>query len=165
MKEGIVNEELHHIDALSRYLDENDVDYLVVEHPERFTAASEARAAGVQLDEMAKGVLLRDGGAYVLAVIPASRRLDLEKARDALGRDRGLRLASEDDLAGEFPSFELGAVPPMGPRPLSAEILDRRLVGKKRLLCSGGDHRHSVVLDPEDILRVTGARVADVCED
>jgi Ala-tRNA(Pro) deacylase len=158
-------EQLHHIDALSRYLDEKKVGYLVVEHPKRFTAASEARAAGVELDEMAKAVLLRDGGGYVLTVIPASRQLDLRKVREELGRDRDPRLASEDDLAGEFPWFELGAVPPLGPRQLGAELMDRRLVGRKRVLCSGGDHSHSVVLDPDDILRVTGARVADICED
>jgi prolyl-tRNA editing enzyme YbaK/EbsC (Cys-tRNA(Pro) deacylase) len=46
-----------------------------------------------------------------------------------------------------------------------AEVVDRRLLEEDRILCSGGDHRHSIVLDPRDIVKMTDAKVADVCED
>ena len=75
------------IDMVSGYLDENGVQYEVVEHEERFTAASEARAAGVEPQDAAKEVLLRSEGGYALAVIPASERLDLQKVRRALDTD------------------------------------------------------------------------------
>jgi len=31
-------------------------------------------------------------------------------------------------------------------------------------VCAGGDHRHSITLDPRELLRVTEPRVADLCE-
>jgi prolyl-tRNA editing enzyme YbaK/EbsC (Cys-tRNA(Pro) deacylase) len=36
---------------------------------------------------------------------------------------------------------------------------------EERVLCAAGDHRHSVMLDPREIVRMTGAATADVCED
>ena len=47
----------------------------------------------------------------------------------------------------------------------AAEVVDRRLLDEERVLCAGGDHRHSLLIDPRDIVAVMGATVAEVCED
>jgi Ala-tRNA(Pro) deacylase len=153
------------IDILTGYLDEHGVAYEVVEHPERFTAASEARAAGTDPDDAAKDVVLRKGDEYVLAVIPASAQLDLRKAADLLGEGGELRLASEADIARRFPEFELGALPPFGTILNVEEIVDHRLLDHERVLCSGGDHRHSVRIDPNEMVRVSSAAVGDLAKD
>jgi prolyl-tRNA editing enzyme YbaK/EbsC (Cys-tRNA(Pro) deacylase) len=46
-----------------------------------------------------------------------------------------------------------------------AEVVDRRLLEHERILCAGGDHRHSLVVDPRDVVRIADAKVADVCVD
>ena len=125
----------------------------------------EARVAGRSPDEVAKTVVLHDGGAYVIAAIPASRRLDLHKLRELLGATRQLRLASEDEIARDFPAFEVGAVPPFGPVVPAAEVIDRDLVAHERILCAAGDHRHSVLVDPREIVRITAATTAHISED
>jgi Ala-tRNA(Pro) deacylase len=153
------------IDTLTRFLDEHGIAYEVVEHPEQFTAASEARAAGADPDDAAKDVVLRKGDEYVLAVIPASAQLDLRKAADLLGYGGELRLANEADIARRFPEFELGALPPFGPILNVEEIVDRRLLDHERVLCSGGDHRHSVRIDPNEMVRVGSATVGDLAKD
>lgn len=153
------------INAVTGFLEENGVDYEVVEHEERPTAAGDARAAGAALGEMAKDVLLRDGDAYILAVIPASERLDFVKTRIALERDERPRLASEEELAEDFPAFEVGALPPFGRLHGVAEVVDRRLLEHDRVLCAAGDHRHSLRVDPREMVRVADARVADLCQD
>jgi Ala-tRNA(Pro) deacylase len=152
-------------EAARRYLDEQQVAYELVEHPERFTAAAEARAAGIEPSDAAKDVLLRTDGDYILAVIPASERLDLRKLRDRLGGEGEIRLATEDEIAADFSGFELGALPPFGPVLGAAQIVDRRLLEHERVLCNGGDHRHSLMVDPNEIVRVTEARVEDICQD
>jgi len=81
------------------------------------------------------------------------------------GATRRLRLASEDEIAREFPSLEVGAVPPFGPMVPAAEVMDRALVEQGRILCPAGDHRHSVLVDPREIVRITAAKVADICKD
>jgi len=153
------------IDTLTRFLDEHNVAYEVVEHGEQFTAAAEARASGVGPEDAAKDVILRSGEEYVLALIPASERLDMEKVGELVGADNELRLATEEEIAADFPGFAVGALPPFGPIFEVEEIVDRRLLDHDRVLCSGGDHSHSVKVDPNDIVRVAGAQVGDLARD
>lgn len=153
------------IDVVSGYLDEHGVDYEVIKHPERFTAAAEARAAGIGPQDAAKDVVVRRGDTYILAVIPASERLDLKKVRALLDTDDRPRLATETEIAADFPEFEVGALPPFGPIHDIPEIVDRRLLDHDRVLCAGGDHRHSLRIDPNEIVRIADARVADLCQD
>lgn len=154
-----------HVDAISSYLNAHGVQHEVVEHRETYTAAAEGRAAHVAPDHVAKTVVLQDRGAYLLALLPASERLDLHKLRDGLGIGKTLRLATEDEVASHFTQFEVGAVPPVGEVMVAGEIVDRRLTGLDRVLCSGGDHRHSLILDPADVVRLTDASVMDICLD
>jgi Ala-tRNA(Pro) deacylase len=153
------------IDAVHRYLDEQGVAHDVVDHEQTFSAAQEAKAAGVPPDHAAKTMVLREDREYMLAVIPASHRLDLHKVRDALEASSGLRLASEAEMEADFAVFDVGAVPPLGPVEPTASAVDERLLEHDRILCSGGDHRHSVLLDPRDLARLSDAKIADLCED
>lgn len=151
--------------ATTEYLDGIGVEYELVEHAPTASAAGEARAVGRRPDEVAKTVVLRDGDACVIAAIPASERLDLRKLREVAGASHHLRLADEDEIAREFPSFEVGAAPPFGPFVPAAEVIDSSLLGHERALFPAGDHRHGVLVDPREVLRITGALAADVCED
>jgi Ala-tRNA(Pro) deacylase len=153
------------IDLVTGYLDENAVEYEVIEHERRFTAAAEARAAGVVPADAAKDVVLRDGDAYLLAVIPASERLDLRKAQAVLDAEDRPQLATEQELAERFPEFEVGALPPFGPIHRIPQLVDSRLLAHDRIVCAAGDHRHSLRIDPSEIVRLAEATVADLCQD
>jgi Ala-tRNA(Pro) deacylase len=153
------------IDAVTDWLATKRIHYRLVEHDPTYSASSEAQVAGYAPEQSAKTVVLRDHEAFRLAVIPASSRLDLHKLRDLLDAGKSLRLATEEEMASELPAFEVGAVPPFGPMLPAPEVVDRRLLTYNRVLCSGGDHRHSLLIDSEDLVRVAGATVADVCED
>jgi Ala-tRNA(Pro) deacylase len=153
------------LEATTDFLRERGIDYEVVEHEATHSATEEATAAGVPPDHAAKTIVLRDGSDYRLAVIPASERLDLHKVRELLKAGSSLRLATEGEMDADFPAFELGALPPLGPLVPSAEIIDRRLLDHERILCHGGDQRHGLLLDPQDLVEIVQPRVADVCED
>ena len=150
--------------SVVEYLAAEGVDHTLIEHDPTMSAAQEARATGEPAHKVAKTIVLEDRG-YVLAVVPGDERLDLHKLRELLGATKSLRLATEAEMADLFPSFEVGAVPPFGPGFPKLEVVDRRLLDEDRVLCAAGDHRHSVALDPSEIVRITGAVTADVCED
>lgn len=152
-------------ELVAAHLREQGVAFELVEHERRDTAATEAAAAGVEARDAAKSVVLRDESGYRLAVIPASERLDLHKVRDLLGAGSELGLASEEQLAADFPQFELGAVPPLGEMLPAPELIDSRLLEHERVLCNGGDHAHSFLIAPADLVRVADARVAGICQD
>jgi Ala-tRNA(Pro) deacylase len=153
------------VERLAEFLDSQGISYEVVEHPARSTAAADARAAGFLPHDAAKTVVLRDADAFRIAVIPASERLDLRKLRDLLDTGDSLRLASEEEIAREFDGFEVGALPPFAPPLPAAEIVDRRLLDHDRVFCSGGDHRHGLLVSPQDIVRIGHPQLADVCQD
>jgi Ala-tRNA(Pro) deacylase len=150
--------------AVTAFLEREGVPYEIVEHARTETAVGDARAAGVPPSDAAKTVVLRDDEGVRLAVIPASERLDMHKLKEALG-SKGLRLVTEREMAEEFDDFEVGAVPPFGPMLHALELVDRRLLEHDRVLCSGGDHEHGVLVDPQDLVRAAQARVADICQD
>jgi Ala-tRNA(Pro) deacylase len=149
---------------VTHWLEERGVDFELVTHPETFTAVDEAQAAGVPAGHVAKTLALREQDSYRLVVIPASRRLDLSRVRGLGGRSPHLRLASEHEIARDFPHFKVGALPPFGPLLPAPEIVDIRLLYHDRILCGAGDHRHAVSLDPRELLRIAEPQVADICE-
>jgi Ala-tRNA(Pro) deacylase len=153
------------VEAITQFLRGAGVEYELIEHRPVASASTEALAADSPPGRVAKTIVLRDGSAYVIAAVPATDRLDMGKLRELLGTTRRLRLASEDEIAREFPSLEVGAVPPFGPMVPAAEVMDRALVEQGRILCPAGDHCHSVLVDPREIVRITAAKVADICED
>jgi Ala-tRNA(Pro) deacylase len=150
------------LDNLTALLDDRGVSYEVISHDRTFTAQDEAQAASIDLPAMAKTIVLRDEDRYVLAAIPASRTLDLERCRTALGASTHLRLASEEEIAQAFGQFEVGAVPPLGAD--VPEVVDIRLLYRERIGCAAGDHGHSVLIDPRELIRLAEPRVADICE-
>jgi Ala-tRNA(Pro) deacylase len=153
------------VEAIVGFLDGTGIPYELVEHEPVMTAAEEARVAHLPPGQVAKTVVLHDGSAYVIAAISAACRLDLSKLRALLGATRQLRLASEDEIAHYFPSLEPGAVPPFGPMVPAAEVIDSALLQQERILCPAGDHSHSVLVDPRDVLRITAAHAADISEE
>jgi Ala-tRNA(Pro) deacylase len=153
------------IAAVTEYLRAEGIAHDVIEHRQTLSATAEAAATERPPHQVAKTVVLHDHGAYLLAVIPASQRLDLHKLRAVLDASKSLQLATERQMAADFPQLEVGAVPPLGPMVPAAEVVDHRLLEEDRVLCAGGDHTHSVLLDPRDIVAAADATVADVCED
>ena len=151
------------IDAVTGFLDSSGVSYEVLEHEQTFTAREDARASGVSPEDEAKGVLLRVGDGYCLAVIPASEQLDLHKVREIVGG--GARLATEREMAAEFDQFDVGALPPFGPMIDAKEIVDRRLLEHDTIVSAGGDHGHSIRIDPNALVKVVEPTLADICQD
>lgn len=147
------------------YLEGTGVAFQLVEHPQTYSAFADARATHRRPESVGKTVVLCDRAGYVVAIIPASQRLDLRKLREALGASRRLRLVDEAEMASEFPEFELGAIPPFGTILPAAEVVDRRLLEEDRILLGGGDHMHSILIDPRDVVAITGALVEDICQD
>lgn len=150
--------------ALTDVLREKHVFYEVIPHPRTESAAAEARAVGIEPDHVAKTIVLAAGDAFVRAVLPATERIDLRKAREAL--DIGdVHFASEETLAREYPEFELGAVPPIGGARSDQVLVDRRVMGTEFVVFEAGTHEHSLRMATHDLVEVTGATIADLCED
>jgi Ala-tRNA(Pro) deacylase len=149
---------------LVRLLAEANVAYELLPHARTLRAADEAALLHLRPEEVAKTVVLVTPDDRVRAVIPASERLDLAKARAALRDGDAIELASERRLAIDYPMFELGAVPPLGGPPGDRVLVDRRLAERDSVVFEAGSHDESIRLAVPDLLRMTSADVVDVCD-
>jgi Cys-tRNA(Pro) deacylase len=151
---------------VTRFLEEAGIDFDVLEHARTERAAEEAAALGIRPEEVAKTlVLVASSSGNVRAVVAASERIDLRKVAATLGvSGKDVHLASEESLARDYPDFELGAVPPFGGRE-DQVLVDERLAGRDTVVVEAGSHETSVRLKTSDLVRLTRARVADICKE
>jgi Ala-tRNA(Pro) deacylase len=144
------------------FLDAAGLDFDVLEHAHTERATDEAAVLGIEPEEVAKTLVLAAPSGNVRAVLAASERIDLHKVAAVLGvASKKVHLASEDDLAGAYPEFELGAVPPFGGRE-DEVIVDERVARRDSVVLEAGSHEKSVRLKAADLVRLTRAQVADI---
>lgn len=148
-----------------RLLDERRLPHELLLHATTMRAVDEASALGLPGDEVGKTVVLTTPDGIVRVVVLASDRLSLPKLRELLGGGQETRLASEEELAGAFPMFELGAVPPFAGPEGDRVVVDRAVAGHETIVVEAGTHQQSVRLRVADLVLLTGGEVADVRED
>jgi len=141
------------MERLKQLLDANHVPYEVHRHARAHTATAVAAADHVPYSEMAKVVLLRGGDHYLMVVVPASRRLDLARTRDAV-EEPELELASESEIAQLCPDCETGAMPPFG-RLFGLPVwVDDTLGRESETVFNAGTHRETVHMAYADFVRL-----------
>jgi Ala-tRNA(Pro) deacylase len=149
--------------ALLEELDRREIPYELLPHAHTETAEAEAEAVGAYAREVVKTIVLVTRDGFVRAVLPAVERLDLGKVRRALG-SHDVHLATEKALAGAYPQFELGAVPPLG-GPEDDVLVAASIAEFDWVVVEAGTHDESVRLRADDLIAAADATLADICED
>lgn len=147
-------------------LDQQGVPYRLLPHDEpAFTVDAAVRQRGVAKEEMVKSILLRDrDGRYVIACVTGDARVDPRRVREALtGEWRRLQFASPDEILAVTGS-PMGAVAPVGLSEGVPVLFDEAIAACAKVNISSGDPKLGLELDPQDLLRVSGARLARICE-
>ncbi|HXF52775.1 MAG TPA: YbaK/EbsC family protein [Hyphomicrobiaceae bacterium] len=125
--------------TLRQYLDDNHIDYELMTHKRTKCAWHTAMASHVPEDALAKAVVLRREGGFVVAVVPASRRVALDAVERLL--DCPVDIADEEEIGALFPDCETGAVPPIVAAYALDAIVDDSLERQPEIYLEGGDHR------------------------
>ena len=151
---------------LTKVLNDAGAEYEVLHHGHTERAVEEAEALGLDAAEVAKTLIARTPEGHLRALVPASERLDMRKLREAVGGSKDdVQLATEAEMAQDYPEFALGAVPPLGGTRSDPVIVDRRLAEHEWVVFEAGTHDDSVRVRTEDLLRIAQAQTADLCED
>jgi prolyl-tRNA editing enzyme YbaK/EbsC (Cys-tRNA(Pro) deacylase) len=138
--------------TVAEHLEGRGVPFELIPHDRAYTSIGEAQALGIDADEVLKTIVLDTEGGHALAVIPASRRLDMRLARDAVG-DQHARFATEEELERDFPAFELGALPPLGSLLGAPAYVDPEVLDHETVVFAAGAQNQSVKARIEDLLR------------
>jgi Ala-tRNA(Pro) deacylase len=145
---------------LKECLDGNKVKYDVLTHPQVYTAQDVAAATHVPGKELAKSVVVKADDRFVLAVLPAPRKVDTEQFQKELGA-KEVRMAHESEFASLFPGCELGAMPPFGNLYGVDVYVDRSLTRDEEIVFNAGTHVEAIRMKYRDFERLVKPTVAD----
>ena len=98
---------------LKDYLDQHEIQYVTISHSPAYTAQRIAEMTRIPGKDLAKTVIVKIDDKFAMAVLPASRRVDLRHLQEAIGADE-VTLSSETEFIELFPDCEVGAMPPFG---------------------------------------------------
>jgi Ala-tRNA(Pro) deacylase len=98
---------------LKDYLDQHEIQYVTISHSPAYTAQRIAEMTRIPGKDLAKTVIVKIDDKFAMAVLPASRRVDLRHLQEAIGADE-VTLSSETEFNELFPDCEVGAMPPFG---------------------------------------------------
>lgn len=150
--------------TLESYLSERGVRYTVEQHSLSMTSLDTARNACIDEESLAKSVVLEDDRGYVLAVLPASRRLEIGRVRKKLGRP--LHFSRESEMVRLFPDCALGAIPPLGAAYGLPTVIDSNFEDRDEVFFEGGDHETLVRMDGGEFLGLLAtASVAEIASE
>ena len=138
--------------TLEQYLDRQGIAYDAKKHDRTDSAAQSAAASKVDVNCMAKAVVLSTRNEHVVAVVPASRKVELAKVGGCIGQP--VALATEPDLAELFPDCEAGAIPPVGAAYGLRTVVDDSLEEHQDLYFEAGDHRTLIHMSGDEFHRL-----------
>jgi len=140
--------------SLQRHLSRKRVEYDVVSHPPTMASVPTAMASHVSPDSLAKGVVVRTADRYVLAVLPASRRISRADLKAELGEN--FAFASENELEQLFQDCAPGAIPPIGECYGLDAVVEPSICDQSDVYFEGGDHATLVHVSQMQFAELTG---------
>ena len=144
---------------LERFIKEHNIQAVVIK--DIGNSGSSIAAAGtlsVDIGRIAKTICLLADGEFIGVILPGDRKIDLEKLKNTLGKNK-IRLAHDDEIIAHT-GFEKGGVPPISYK--SKFIVDSSLDPKEEVFCGGGSRDSILRIKVEDIIRIDSPLILDI---
>lgn len=134
----------------------------VVEMPDSTRTAAEAAAAiGCTVAQIAKSLVFRGArsGAPVLVIASGTNRVDPQRLAALIGEPVE---KPDADYVRERTGFVIGGVPPLGHSEPIRTFIDRDLLAFEEIWAAAGTPRAVFRLTPDDLVSMTGGKVAAI---
>ncbi len=142
------------------FLDKSRVNYEVTKHKPAFTAQQVAAIEHEPGRYVAKPVIVKVDGEYVMCVLPACYKIDLAALKKQL-KAKSVELAEEQDIEKLFPDCELGAEPPFGNLYDLPTIIDKALEKDEHIMFQDGSHEEAVQMSMSDYRKLVKPKVLE----
>ncbi len=141
-------------------LDKSAVRYEVTEHPPAFTAQQVAAAEHEPGKYVAKPVIVKADGKYMMCVLSACNKIDLGTLKSQLGA-KSVELAQEKEIGKIFDDCELGAEPPFGNLYDLPTIMDKVLEKDDHITFQAGTHEKAIRMSMDDYKKLVEPNVLE----
>ncbi len=119
-----------------------------------------AEVLGLPPEQVFKTLLVDTGAGLAVAVVPVTGQLDLKAMAAAVGAKR---VAMADPAAAQRSSgYVVGGISPIGQKRALPTVVDESAELFDVVYVSGGRRGLDLGLSPTDLVRITGATVADI---
>ncbi|NRA55186.1 MAG: YbaK/EbsC family protein [Gammaproteobacteria bacterium] len=138
---------------VGEYLSQQQVSFDTVSHISSTSSISTAIASKIPAANIAKAVILEDHqGRYLMAILPADRKISLHKLQTEL--DMSLHLVQQSQLDKMFTDCDQGAIPALNqPYHINA-VYDDTLTELADVYLEGGDHRTLIHLNQQQFAQL-----------
>ena len=123
-------------------------------------AVEQLAVAGVTPEQVFKTLIVAIPGGLAVAVLPVPSKLSLKATAAALGVAKAA--IADPAVAQRSTGYALGGISPLGQRRALPTVVDSSALGFGTLLCSAGQRGVDIALAPADLIRLTGAVIADI---
>jgi len=123
------------------------------------TAVDAAAAVSCEVAQIAKSIVFRAGMRAVVVITSGANRVDQARAEAALGVKLG---RADADWVRAATGFAVGGVAPVGHLAEPLLLLDADLLALDPVWAAAGSPKHVFRTSPDALLRMTGAKVAEV---
>ena len=143
---------------LQDYLDQHEIRYVTISHSPAYTAQRIAELTRIPGKELAKTVIVKIDDKFAMAVLPASRRVNLRHMQEAIGAD-DVTLSSEEEFRELFPDCEVGAMPPFGNLYDIGVYVAEQLTEDDEIAFNSGTHSELVQMSYRDFANLVTPQV------
>ena len=145
---------------VTEFLDKSAVHYEVSEHAPAFTAQQMAAVEHEQGRYVAKPVIIKADGKYLMCVLAACYKIDLGELKSQLGA-RSVDLATEKEIGSIFDDCDLGAEPPFGNLYDLPVVMDKALEKDDHITFQAGAHDKAIRMSMEDYRKLVEPKLLE----
>jgi Ala-tRNA(Pro) deacylase len=145
---------------LEEFLARKQAKYQVLSHPGAVTAQEQAALTHTPGRSFAKVVVVKERDGYVLAVLPASHVLDLDRLKGLIGHGE-IRPATVEEIRGAIADCAPGAIPPFGALFGLPTFVDRALANGREVTMPAGDLATALRMRANEYRRLSAACIGD----
>jgi len=142
------------------FLDNSAVRYEIREHPPAFTAQQMAAIEHEPGQYVAKPVIIKADGKYIMCVLSACYKIDMGALKSQLGAN-SVELAQEKEIGKIFNDCELGAEPPFGNLYDLPTIMDKALEKDDHITFQAGTHEKAIRINMDDYRKLVNPKVLE----
>jgi len=150
------------VKKLKEYLDSHKIEYVTINHSLAYTAQRIAASAHIPGKDIAKTVVLKADGKMIMAVLPASCKINLDMLKSAVNANV-VEISLEKEFSAVFPDCEVGAMPPFGNLYGMDVYVAEKLSQDEIIAFNAGSHRELIKLAYKDFEKLVNPKVVNFC--
>ena len=120
-----------------------------------------AEALGIEPARLLKTLMARAGDTVVCVLAPSDREVNLKKLAQAAGAKSAAMLGAAE--AERVTGYHVGGISPFGQKKRVPVFIEQSVLAFERIVLNGGRRGLQVELSPADLMRVLGAKAAELC--